>query len=61
MKVCNTPRKYQDQKKELLNYVAFLLISHALFSLFHEIPHAITSTHTHFHVFKSIVWAFILE
>ena len=59
MKVCNTPWKYQNQKEE--NYVAFLLISHALFSLFQEIPHAITSIHTHFHVFKSIVWAFILE
>ena len=31
---------------------------HALPSSVQEIPHAITSTHNHFHVFQPIAWVF---
>ena len=31
---------------------------HTFSNALQEIPHAITSTHSHFHVFKPIVWVF---
>ena len=36
-------------------------LMHALSNSLQEIPHAITSTRCHFHVFKTIVWVFLLK
>ena len=58
IKLCNTSWKYQDQKRRLLKYVAFLMITNKLSNSLHEILHAITSTRSHFHIFKPIVWVF---
>ena len=41
-----------------LNYVTFMLITHALSNSLQEKSHAITSTRNHFHVSKPIVWVF---
>ena len=51
-KVCNTHWKYQGQIRGPLKYVAQKL-SNSL----QEIPHVIPSTHSHFRIFKPIVWA----
>ena len=38
--------------------MTFLLIFYVLSNSIQEIPHAITSTRSHFHVFERIVWVF---
>ena len=58
---CVTLLENTKPKKGLLNYVAFFfffLITHKLSNSLEEIPHAITSIRSHFHIFKPIFWLF---
>ena len=59
---CATPLENTKAKKGDPKLCGFLLIIHALSNSFQEIPHAITSTRSQFHVFKPIVLGvFLLE
>ena len=61
----NTPWKYQGQKRGPLNYVFFFVDHpwkfHALYNSLQEIQDAITSTRSHFHVFKPIYWNSLIQ
>ena len=50
------PLKIPRPKNGTLSYVAFLLITHALSNSLQEIPYAITSNRSYFHVLKPMYW-----